>query len=143
LLTLSVIQWPAYGQSRPNLSGRWHSTEQNAQITVEQSDRLFVVSTRDEDGLMNELRYRLDGSESLNRVTTATNGTWTCASRAVWLNSAVAITTTTTTDTGAQWEWMHIYLLDSQGHLSITTIDGVITDAQAMSASTTRYDKVR
>src|SRR5262249_54788118 len=103
----------------------------------------FVVSTRDEDGRVEELSYKLDGSESRNTVTTATGRTWTHASRAVWVNTAVAITTATRTDTGAQWEWMQVYLLDPEGHLSITTTAGVLTDARAMMASTTRYDKVK
>ena len=143
LLAFSVVPWPAYGQSKPDLSGRWQSTEQNPQITVEQNDRIFIVSTRGEDGRMKELSYNLDGSESTNVVTTASGRTWTDASRAIWVNSAIAITTTTTTDSGGYWDWMQIYLLDPQGHLSITTIDGVITNARAMFASTMLYDKVR
>jgi hypothetical protein len=144
LLAFSVTS-PAYGQSKPNLSGRWQSTDQDqhGQITVEQDDRLFVVSTIEGDGRMKDLSYNLDGSESSNTVTTATGGTWTYTSRATWVNSAVAIATTTTTDTGARWEWMQVYLRDPQGHLSITTIDGIITDAQAMSVSTIVYDRVR
>ena len=143
LLLALVTPWPAYGQSKPDFSGHWQSTEQNPQITVEQNDRLFVVSTRDADGRMKELSYKLDGSESTNIATTATGQTWTESSRAIWVNSAIAITTTTRTDTRAHWDWMQVYLLDPQGHLSITTIDGVITEAQAMVASTILYDRVR
>jgi hypothetical protein len=143
LLVLSVVSSVAYGQSKPNLSGRWQSTKQKPQITVQQDDRLFVVSTSSEDGRLQDLRYKLDGSESSNTVSTATGRTWTYASRASWVNSAVVITTTTTTDTGAKWDWLQVYLLDPDGHLSITTVDGVITNAQAMFASTILYDKVR
>jgi len=92
---------------------------------------------------MEKSNFRLDGSESVNNVTTATGATWTRASRANWVNSALVITTTTTTDTGAQWEWMQVYLRDPQGNLSVTTIDGVVNDANAMSASTILYDRVR
>jgi hypothetical protein len=142
LLALALMPSAAFGQSKPNLSGRWQSAGQ-ATITIAQNDRVFVVSTRDEGGRVQELSYKLDGSESRNTVTTATGRTWTHASRAVWVNSAVAITTATRTDTSAQWEWMQVYLLDPGGQLSITTIDGVITDAKAMIASTIRYEKVQ
>jgi hypothetical protein len=140
LLAFSVTS-SAYGQSRPNLSGRWQSIDQPAQINVEQDDRLFIVSTIEGGGRMKNLSYRLDGSESSNTVITATGGTWTHTSRATWVNSALAITTTTATETGARWEWMQVYLLDPRGHLSVTTIDGIITDARAMSVSTFVYDR--
>jgi hypothetical protein len=142
-MALALMPSVAFGQSKPDLSGRWQSADQYAPITVQQDDRRFVVSTRDEDGRVQELGYELDGSESTNWVTTATGSVWTQASRAVWVNAALAITTATRTDTGAQWEWMQVYLLDPAGHLSITTIDGVTTDARVMTASTIRYDKAQ
>jgi len=137
----------AVAQSKPNFTGTWQTLEPSVQdaqahLMIAQDGSAFVVTDTGADGSPEKLTYRLDGSDSANNTKTATGGLWIQVSQAKWVNAAIVIVTTINDDYGRTWEEMRVYSLNPEGRLSVTTFDGILTDAKTTATTTRLYEKL-
>jgi hypothetical protein len=137
----------AVAQSKPNFTGTWQILESSAKdaqahLMIAQDGSAFVVTDTGADGSPEKLTYRLDGSDSANKHKDSNRKTLDQVSQAKWVNAAIVIATTINDDHGGTWEGMQVYSLNPEGRLSVTTFDGILTNATLMATTTRLYEKL-
>jgi hypothetical protein len=139
VLTLLLAAGSLFAQNKPNFTGTWVSSTSQILTIVQDESRLTVREIF--PSLERTLTYQLDGSESQNETKTVLGETWKHLSKIMWVSKALVITTRTTRETGSSWDSMKIYTLDSQGTLSVTTVDAVAMMGPYMFVGTVTFTR--
>lgn len=130
----------------PDLSGNWTIAQTDASPYSPLGARFAVkqdASTITLTSAREVVTYKLDDSEHLRTSTSVSGATWTRASRARFVSSALLVTTRIDAGMTGHWEDLLLLSLDGANQITLVSCDTLKSTERAMATKVFKYTKAQ
>jgi hypothetical protein len=130
----------------PDLSGSWTIVQADSSASSPLGARFAVrqdASTITFTSGQEVVTYKLDDSENLRSTQTVTGATWTRASRARFVTSALLVTTRIDAGPTGHWEDLLLVSQDRPGEITVVSCNAVKSMERGMATRVFKYTKAQ